>query len=351
MSTETDRERIRAELIQELSVLPVHMLTTNQKEIVIRCPDCGDSRKHGNHGHRYINIDIHSDRFLQNYCQRCKSKGYTDYEFLKSLKIHNQTLALEIQHEIKTSNSKKRGYRTKKLYKKNLIIPTPDSTDKINRIKLQYLCSRIGNVVTYDTLQQYKIILNLYDLLDANKISYISCKEKLADTLDNNFIGFISYDNNYITMRNLSKKILPDIRYHNYSIYGDYDNTKKFYIIPTKVSIFQECITVVLTEGVFDILNVYFNIDTDHKNKIYCAVCGIGYNLVIQEIIRMGFLQIKLIIYGDNDQDIDIYRGIITDNVPFIQESILYTNKIAKDFGNIKDGYEIKKTLLHNLII
>jgi hypothetical protein len=105
--------------------------------------------------------------------------------------------------------------------------------------------------------------------------------------------------------------------------------------------------TVVITEGIFDLLSVYFNIKNQYKeNTIYAAVCGIGYNNLINEIIRMGFLQINLEIYGDSDQDIRIYKQIKDEFRDFICKATLYTNTLAKDFGNINDGIKIKKAIL-----
>jgi hypothetical protein len=168
----------------------------------------------------------------------------------------------------------------------------------------------------------------------------------MGDTLDGNFLGFVSYDNNYIIMRNLSRRVLPNVRYHNYNIYGNYDNTKKWYVIPTQLPVLQERLTVIMTEGIFDILNVYFHIETEHTNKLYIAVCGIGYNGAIQALIRMGYLDINLVIYGDSDQDIRLYRGIKSDNAPFITMATLYTNKLAKDYGDHTVGYESRKVIL-----
>jgi len=340
-----DRESIKKDLLKILNRLPVHQMTSNKKEISIRCPYCGDSRKALSHSHLYINIDTDSDNFLQYYCQRCKAKGFTNSEFLKNINSYDQNLVINIEKESK-KNKSKNYKRFKKIKKKNFNFPEYDKRDSINKVKLNYINKRIGAKLDYDDLKKYKIILNLYDTLTANKVSTLTCKDNMGDTLDDNFIGFVSYDNNYIIMRNLSKTVLPEMRYYNYNIYDDYNNTKKFYFIPAKINTMTERITLVISEGVFDILNVYFHIEKETENKLFAAVCGIGYNGVIQEVIRMGFLDIDLVIYGDNDQDIEIYRGIKEDNKPFIRSITLYTNKKSKDFGDYKFGYELRKTKL-----
>jgi hypothetical protein len=337
-----DAYKIRENLLNELYKLPVHNLSANKKEISIRCPYCGDSVKHASSSHLYINVDPSSDRFLTFYCFKCKTKGYTNAKFLKLLKLNNSEMILELE-KFNLKNKNKKNFNKKSLRKNKLIIPIAQD-NKNNQIKLKYINSRLGTHLSYEDLVRYKIVLSLYDVLEANKISYLNCKEKFADTLDGNFLGFVSYDNNYIIFRNLSKKIMPDLRYHNYNIHGLYDNTKKFYIIPNRIDVLNPNIHVVMTEGVFDLLSVFFNIKNCYtENTLYIAVNGIGYNNVFSELIRKGFLNIDLEVYGDNDQNINIYRKLKEEFYPFIDSFFLYTNTKYKDFGDITKGISIKK--------
>ena len=339
-----DKLELKDYLLKELNNLPVHNLTSNRKELSIRCPYCGDSRKNPKSSHLYVHIEPNDDEPFTFYCQRCKTGGIVNTEFFKMIKSNNSDLVINIEKFNKSKKSNKKFFN-KELRRTKIEVPIPEN-NKLNLYKLKYINKRLGTNLSFSDLPDYKIILNLYDFLDLNKIKKLSCKEQFADTLDANFLGFLSYDNNYIVFRNLSKTELPELRYHNYNIFGNYDNTKKFYIMPNSIDLLEDTITVILTEGCFDLLSVYFNIEKDKKNKIYAAVNGIGYNAVLNEIIRMGFLNINLKIYGDNDQDIRQYKSLKNEFFPFVKRIELYTNILSKDFGDINNGIKIKKTLL-----
>ena len=72
-------------LVAELKKLQVSSVTTDKKEMIVRCPICGDSKKHTNSAHLYIKLDIDEDSLHTYYCQKCKSKGAVDSSFLKLL--------------------------------------------------------------------------------------------------------------------------------------------------------------------------------------------------------------------------------------------------------------------------
>ena len=343
-----DRYQIKNLLINEFNRLPVHHLTANKKEISIRCPYCGDSKKSSKSSHLYVNIQPNEDEPFTFYCQKCKAKGIVNSSFLKNLRINQNTeLIIDLEKDLTSvnKNSKKKIFKSS-LYKRKLQIPVSED-NKLNRIKLEYINKRLGTNLTFSDLKDYKIILNLFDLLDYNKIKHITCNDIFAETLDSNFIGFISYDNNYVVMRNLSKKEMPEMRYHNYNIFNNYDNTKKFYIIPQKFDTMSDKVDIVITEGVFDILSVYFNYETNHsKNKLFVSVNGIGYDNLIHELIRMGILNINLLIYGDNDQDVKLYKDLKKNFYPFINKVTLYNNTVYKDFGDVTKGVSIRKTII-----
>ena len=81
----------------------------------------------------------------------------------------------------------------------------------------------------------------------------------IIDQLDHGFLGFLSYDNAFINMRNLD--IVKDIyeginrRYINYNIFNKYDNTNKFYVIPTNINM-EYPIKLHIAEGPFDALSI-----------------------------------------------------------------------------------------------
>lgn len=333
------------QLVDKLKTLKVYSLTTNKKEISVRCPHCGDSYKHSNSSHLYIKLDVQDGEPHTYYCQRCQAKGIVNADFLKQLKIYDTDLNVAIGINLKNlSKSNKNIYIIKK---STLSIPEVQPT-KLSYAKLNYINKRLGTSIMLDELKEYKIFLHLYDLLDENHITYLTCKDDMAEKLDHNFLGFISYDCNYAIMRNLSKKSLSNMRYYNYNIRGNYDNSKRFYIIPTKIDVTAERIKVCIAEGIMDILGIYHNIEKEHDNVIFAAVCGTGYNNVIREIVKLtGCLDLDIKFYSDNDQKPIMFKKIKSE-FPFLNDTkceLIY-NTLEKDYGVTPDKIKLKRSYI-----
>lgn len=333
-------------IVSILKTLPVWDVTTNKKEISVRCCFCGDSTKNANSSHLYVKLVVDEKEPHTYYCQKCKAKGIVTSQLFKQLKLFDNDLNVKIGLYNKAVGKKNKKY--KPIRKKELIIPNHERT-KLNLVKLAYINRRLGINLKLEDLPKYKIFLNLYDLLDANHVQNLTNKnERFVDTLDHNFLGFISYDNNYGIMRNLSKKVMPDLRYYNYNIFDNYDNSKRFYILPTKIDILKPKLNVVITEGIFDLLGVYFNIEKQKQdNTLYVAVNGVGYSLVFLHLARMGFLDMDIKIYSDNDQNLKQYKAIKTEFKSFLTNRIqVFYNKIGKDFGVTPDKIQISRTFV-----
>lgn len=336
---------LTTELVNKLKTLRVWNFTTNKKEISVRCPICGDSYKNARSSHLYIKLDVLDGEPHTYYCQRCNAKGIVNTSFLKQLKIYDTDLSTKLAYNLKIA-SKNNKQKIKYLKKANLEIPEC-SVDKLSLYKLKYINDRLGTNLQLNDLKRFKIFLHLYDLLNLNNITYLTCKDSLGDILDKNFLGFVSYDNNYAIMRNLSKKVMENTRYYNYNIMNNYDNTKRFYIIPTKINVLEPEINIVIAEGIFDILGIYHNIEKEHDNTLFIAVCGTGYNLVIHEIAKMGFLNMNIKFYSDSDQSINLYKKIKKD-FQFLHNQrleVIY-NKKAKDFGVTPDLIDLKRSFI-----
>ena len=88
-------------------------------------------------------------------------------------------------------------------------------------------------------------------------------------------------------------------------------------MIPTVLDTLNPNVTIILAEGVFDILSVFFNIKNKEKdNIIYAAVGGVGYSDTIKQIVRYtGALNFNLEIYGDNDQNDYFYKSLLKNNL------------------------------------
>ena len=150
-----------------------------------------------------------------------------------------------------------------------------------------------------------------------------------------------------IVFRNIEKD--PKIRYIKYPIFNGLQLGETSYVIPMKADIMSPSINLNVSEGIFDILGVFFNIMKGNlKNNIYVAVTGSGYRRVIKYFLRKGFAcNLNINIYSDNDKDIDWYSNILKDKYWFNDINIYYNGMEGeKDFGVTSDKIIIQKAVI-----
>ena len=306
------------------------------KEIVTRCPYCPDS-SNPNKGHFYISIPNEDELSLYD-CKKCPAHGVvtpskliewgiTDVNFLTELTSYNKRVS---------SLSKNKLYRDNIVFNVNHDYITDD---KLSHYKLSYINKRLGTNLSLDDCKRLKIVLNLLDLFKVNHLQ-ATRHENIMYQLDHNFMGFLSFDNAFVNLRNLnlSKDIYEGInrRYINYNLFNKYDNSQRFYTIPTQIDLYKP-VTIHIAEGSFDILSVYLNLPQyNNGNDIYTSIGGNAY----KGIIRFFITQLKLPnviihIYPDNDIErykmIDVANYIAPLNIPlYIHRN---TRKGKKDFG------------------
>lgn len=202
--------------------------------------------------------------------------------------------------------------------------------------------------LSFADLEKYKIVFSLFDLIDLNGLTSITCSEQMFKTLNNNFIGFVSYDNSHVIMRNLSSKTLPNMRYYNYNIFND-PTGNRFYVMPNKVDLLTTKINIIATEGIFDIIGVkehvyYGKMDS---STIYTAICGTGFQNVIKKFAKMGFIDMNIHIYSDSDQGLNMYKSVKKQISMFTDEKIKISyNILSKDYGVPKENIKLKHSYL-----
>lgn len=283
-----------------LRSIPTARQASGGREILCRCFYCPDSNN-PSHAHFYISIPESKEEFSQYYCQKCGARGYVTHTKLLEWNIWDDDIALKL---IDHNKSQKR--QVKNMYDRYVLKNTMTRDEDISDIKLKYINDRIGTNYTFDDLHRLKIILNLKDLLIENNITSITRSRNIIDQLDYNFLGFISIDNAFINMRRICDKGLVyksiDKRYINYDIFNKFDNSQRFYTIPTDVDLSSpNPIQIHIAEGPFDILSIYENVR--HRSPgIYTSVGGSNYYGIINYFIGVMKLPwVEIHIYPDND--------------------------------------------------
>ncbi len=311
---------------------------SGETEVNCRCFYCPDS-KDLSHGHFYISIPENDEPSLF-YCQKCHSSGIVSHNVLMEWGIFD----IELSTSLAKYNKKimKLSKNSKYLSEETIynIRNTYITDNELSQRKLSYINNRLGLQFTYADLLSNKIILNLRDLLNQNNITNYTRHLDIIDQLDRYFIGFVSYDNGFINMRNLSSKLVIlhksiDKRYVNYNIFGKYNNTKRFYIIPTAIDINSpEPIKIHLAEGVFDILSIKYNLRKD--NGIYASINGSGYfGLIKFFILSLKIMNAEIHIYPDADIKDYKINNIKYQLTPFNFPIYIHRNIMEgeKDFG------------------
>ena len=176
-----------------------------------------------------------------------------------------------------------------------------------SELKLKYINNRLGTNIDYAEALSKKIVLNLGDVLGSNYITEYTRDPGIIKQMNDYFVGFISSDNAFVNMRKIVRDGIVyksiDKRYIRYNIFGKYDNTEKFYIIPTQVNVASpERLKINVAEGEFDALSVYYNLRKD-PSQVYIAIGGSGYVGLMRYILtKLKLYYIELHLYPDNDK-------------------------------------------------
>lgn len=297
----------------------------NNGQIAIRCPICGDSVKHENSAHCYVGL-YNGELPLVYHCWINECSGIVNNEFLKACGIYDNNLAVYLA-TLKGNNKRISKIITDDM-RYNISIPYIFS-----EYKYEYLYNRLGIDLSGEDIGNLKIIFSLKDFIDYNNLE-VSIDNRLLDLLENDYIGFLSNNREYIIFRNIYNN--KNIRYYNYSIFNQINKGNRFYTIKSKCDLLSSDIELNITEGIFDIISVYFNIKKCNDiNNIYTAVCGSGYLNVIKSVIRKGFIDLTINIYSDKDKNVSYYNNIKDELKLWYKNINIFYNGFPneKDFG------------------
>lgn len=329
------------------SKVKVCRLSGSHDECNVRCPFCLDSIKDKSHAHFYIQ----NKPPFKYYCQRCNAKGVFNIKLLNMFEISSPDLVIAVNNSY-TNYQKQLAYK----YSTNIeFLKNKEYDYTVKEIyedyihKINYLRGRIGMDINdnniNEVLSKYKVILNLSDFIENNKLDmrerfkYDNQKQQLA-MLDEKFIGFMSMDKNFISFRNT---IDNEPRYTNMRLIIDgTDNNQKIYGISNRLNLASTEFNVHITEGIFDIMGVYNNLYNEvcKENDIFLAANGKSYLLAMNMLLSMGVTNANINIYSDKDVNINFYQELKKQSkLVKLNGATIYYNKAVneKDFGVTKD--------------
>ena len=333
------------------SFYPNLKIASGGSEIVVRCRYCGDS-KNQSHAHMYISVPKSEDELSFYHCKKCPAHGVVDIDFLRKLGCDDTNILVDVsKHNDEVFKLPKyKSIKQINIYPLNMGYIR---NDPMNNAKLAYLNERIGSNFTLNDLASLKIFLNLYDIVNSNKLE-LTRHQNICNDLDKWFMGFISYDNSFATMRKLTNRELYKAinkRYINYALVNKMNDSKNFYVIPSTINTISiDPIKIHLAEGVFDILSIFYNLNNCNRNQnIYIACGGKSYLQALEFILlETGLINYEIHYYPDKDVSDDYFRYNTISKIQLLPANIYihrntYPNE--KDYGvpmnKIKDNVRV----------
>jgi len=320
---------------------PGASLASGGKEIVVHCPYCEGSRSTAKHGHMYIRVpSSDADAPLFN-CFKCHSTGVLNSSKLLEWGKYDPLMGSTLDNIIKESAKKNKfkGYAIQRYMFYNNFC-----NQNLADLKIKYIYDRIGVNLSYADCFNNKIILNLKEAIDyePNHIYKYTRHENILNQLNDNFVGFLSVDNNFVNLRRICKEGIVyqgiDKRYINYNIHGKEDNTEKQYVLPVTIDLsIPQRVQFHISEGPFDILSIRYNL-RPYDLGIFAAATGSGYRaLLMHLIVACKIFLFDVHVYPDNDEhgDIRMIRDLYDYIKPYGARLFVHRNmkKGEKDFG------------------
>ena len=342
----------------ELSSLPVYYYKPHSRDISIRCPFCGDSKKDPRHAHFGIAVVPVARSQVVTFAYRCflcnRHAGGMSVEVAKKIGIQDSEL-LEylstINSKIKSSIQVSGSNVFAKRFEYDLSNTESEKAD-IER-KKDYLWQRLRSRDICDYPEKFKIVLDLRQFFVKNNLSpnteYGRGVNNTLRHMQSWGIGFVSFDSTRINFRDISPH--PQNRYMQYRIYKTdflekkYSNqeTSPVYIIPTVIDIMAKRQKLIMAEGVFDILRIYTDFYKSIKSSgyIFAAVANShGFASTIIKLLEHGVMFDEIEIFSDKDVDVSQYKRFVK---PIAPDAILtlHYNKLAKDVGDIREPLQL----------
>jgi hypothetical protein len=328
--------------------LKVCRLTGKKDETIIRCIFCGDSAKDPFKGHMYIQ----NKAPFKYYCQRCTSKGIVNQNFLLKLNVTDYELIAKVNKSL-ADYQKKLSYKygNEINYFNNKVLDfLPKAYTGLENSKIKYVQDRLGIELEEDDLDRYKMIVNFKDFLQHNRID-ISKRVKtprdneLFAKLQNHCVGFLSTDKNTIVFRSLDED-KTGFRYHNYSLFPDAIDSKKFYSIKKKIDLSLSEHKIIMTEGILDIIGVYNHIFNKDDEPLYISNNGKSFLFVLDYLASLSLLNVDIEIYSDKDVNLKFYEYVMKENklAKFNGINVFY-NQIDKDYGVMREKIKLSQAV------
>ena len=288
----------------------------NTIQYTCQCPYCLDNRQHC-----YVKIDTGSDQPVVFYCHKCIAHGRVGKDFLDRLNLDIPLPKFTGSAPLDTN----KGVSIK------VIGDTVTEKHDTSRVR-DYIESRVGH---YPTLDELKIF------------QYVGDPRKYAfDYLGYNGTGR-PFNNRFwfkLTNGNITGRWKDDNTEHRWMNFKtNRVRTSGLYTLKSGIDPYKP-ITIVIAEGIFDIIGLYYN--GNIENGMYIAVEGKGYSRGIKHALSKGIFgdSVSVRIFRDpNVKNEEVYVDPVSREL--FKSVDLYYNAFDKDYGILPGELDIHKVL------
>lgn len=288
----------------------------NTVQYTSQCPYCLDNRQHC-----YVKIDTSSDIPVVYWCHKCTAHGIVGKDFLDRLNI-------DIKVPKYTGSKPLEDNRGVSINIRGDTVTERDYTEKVK----EYIHGRVGHYPTLEELKMFWYIGNprayATEYLGYNGEGRPFNNRFWFKLTNHNMIGRWKDDN-------------TDFRWMNFKT--NRVRSGALYTFNQGINPLED-ITVVIAEGIMDVIGLYYNKKMD--NALYVASLGKGHERAIRLMINKG-------IFGDS-VNVKIFRDPnVKDNEVYVPPLMmqmfnsveLYHNDFDKDYGVTPDLLDIHKSL------
>lgn len=294
---------------------------SSRTEILTYCPQCEKSRFNSRNkkGHLYISTDT-----LVFNCFKCNFSGFIS----KFLREYDATFVEYFTHKDFKDNLN--NFHKNKSY--SMEIPTDivnnDMSGPSYEIKKSYIMNRIHKEDS-KIEDVNNVVWDIDKFIKDNKIVVNDNIKKMIPYLKESFVGFLTNRKTLVVLRNIEQN---DFRFFNFHL-GKKSYFKDFYgFYHNKIN--KNVDTVILGEGIFDILNAYQRniLNINLENTFWAASLNNRYDNTLQSVLDYcKIVRADVIILSDANITSESYKHII--NIPIVNSLNVYWNSKGKDFG------------------
>jgi len=297
----------KLDILNEIEKVSSIFQKVSNEQYKIRCPFCGDSVTKS-HAHMYLKCSSDLNEPILYHCFKCNVGGKVNQAFLDKLGVKiaiPETLAY-----FNKLSSTKSKYDISEGY------------PNLNSPQYFYIRERLHCDFSMEELSKFRIAWDIENLRECitNKI--------IKNTLPTNMDSISFYTDNNSCL--LTRFFNDDIRWRKINLFP---SNRSFYSIRKELDLFSQNISVIIAEGVFDILSLYKNFYDE--NGVYIAALGSGYCDALDYAISLGLFgsSVKVNLYLDSDIDMKEIKFKMKKNKWLFKSISLFKNILDKDYG------------------